>query len=102
MLHAPKRGLLLKLLRQASNHRKLSSIWSGLEERSMSEVRVESLAIAQLLVPVHRDGYASPRSLRTFRKSWLIRSLGELRKAPQGKPVTAAARNVRKLCGLDE
>ena len=42
MLHAAKRGLLLKLLRQASNHRKLSSSWSCFEERSMTEVRVGS------------------------------------------------------------
>ena len=32
MLHAAKRGLLLKLRRQASNHRKPSSSWSGFEE----------------------------------------------------------------------
>ena len=31
-----------------------------------------------------------------------MRSLGELRKAPRGKPVTAAARNVRKPGGLAE
>jgi hypothetical protein len=31
-----------------------------------------------------------------------VRSLGELRKAPRGKPVTAAARNVRKSGGLAE
>ena len=31
-----------------------------------------------------------------------MRSLGELRKAPRGKPVTAAARNVRKSGGLAE
>ena len=32
----------------------------------------------------------------------VVRSLGELRKAPREKPVTAAARNVQKLCGLAE
>ena len=53
-------------------------------------------------MPVHRDGfgYASPRSLRTSRKSCahLVSSV----KLHEGKPVTAAARNELKLRGVAE
>eukprot|EP00966_Prymnesium_polylepis_P188612 4370607-Prymnesium_polylepis.2 len=52
-------------------------------------------------MPVHRDGYASARSLRTSGSAEdraLTRHVygdgSDLRKAPRGKPVTAAARNV--------
>ena len=46
-------------------------------------------------MPVHRDGYASP-IVPFAHVPKVVRSLGELRKAPRGKPVTAAARNARK------
>ena len=55
--------------RQLCGPDKPSRTWSAFEERTMTEVREGSWAIAQLLAPVHRYEGASRRSLRTSRKS---------------------------------
>ena len=57
MVHVYKEGLEVKLRRRLCSLEKLSSSWSGFEERSMIEVRAGSWAMAQLLMPVHRDGF---------------------------------------------
>ena len=55
--------------RQLCGPDKPSRTWSAFEERTMTEVREGSWAIAQLLAPVHRYEGASRRSLRKSRKS---------------------------------
>ena len=69
MVHVYIEGLEERLRRRLCSPRKTSSSWSGFEERSMIEVRAGSWAMAQLLTPVHRDGYGHRRSLRTSRKT---------------------------------